>query len=42
MFLLQDKTMVNQHLQLTAGIWTNDTDFSPSTKKNRVQIVANR
>ena len=35
------KAAGNQHLKFAAEIWTNDTDRTPSAKKDKVQIVAN-
>ena len=36
-----DKVAGNQHLQLTAKIWTNDTSLTLPTKEEKFQIVTN-
>ena len=36
-----DKAAGNQQLQFTAGIWKNDTNPTPSAKKDKFQIMEN-
>ena len=36
-----DKATGNQHLHFTSEIWTNNIDLTPSSKKDKVQIVEN-